>query len=233
MADYVLDHTGKKQLTLLGISWGTLYAGDYAFRHPENVAQIFYLAPVIVEDWKSTSEMVVLDYANGDIDFQTFTDQYGFTPLFNFYNQDGITEPEQFIRIWEAQKNAYLKVTEGDQKYHAYAEQIDIDLWREYYRDTSNKDIEAKILEIIEQYESPVREKYGQELLSRCYETPFDGDFPPVTAGFFNPYYSISDYIKYESECAKYKDDALFEKLAADFTLKNKTDYQMPVYILE
>ena len=29
------------------------------------------------------------------------------------------------------------------------------------------------------------------------------------------------------------RDNALFEKLAADFTLKNKTDYQMPVYILE
>ena len=28
------------------------------------------------------------------------------------------------------------------------------------------------------------------------------------------------------------RDNALFEKHAADFTIKNKTDYQMPVYIL-
>ena len=49
----------------------------------------------------------------------------------------------------------------------------------------------------------------------------------------FNPYYSLSDFVKYEDECEKYKDNALFETLTADFTLKNKTDYQMPVYILE
>ena len=48
----------------------------------------------------------------------------------------------------------------------------------------------------------------------------------------FNPYYSLSDFVKYEDECEKYKDNALFETLTADFTLKNKTDYQMPVYIL-
>ena len=233
VTDYVLEYTDKSQLTLLGISWGTMYAGDYAFRHPEKVEQIFYLSPVIDEDWKSTSEKAVLDYANGDIDFQTFTDRYGYAPLFNFYKQEGITEPEQFIRIWKAQKNAYLNVTENDQKYHAYAEQIDIDLWREYYRDTSNEDAMTRILENSEEYESPIIDKYGKNLYSRCHETPFDGDFSLAAAVFFNPYYSLSDFIKYEDECEKYKDDALFEKLAADFTLKNKTDYQMPVYILE
>lgn len=233
VADYVLDRTGKKQLTLLGISWGTLYAGDYAFRHPEKVERIFYLSPAIDEDSKNISEKAVLDLANGEIDFQSFTDLYGFAPLFNNIHQDGITEPEQFIRIWEAQKNAYLKVTKGDQKYHAYAEKIDINLWREYYRDTSNEDAMAKILENFEKYESPIQEKYGNQLFSRCYETLLDGDFSLFTAVFFNPYYSLSDFVEYEEICEKYEDEALFEKLAADFTLKNKTDYQMPVYILE
>lgn len=60
-----------------------------------------------------------------------------------------------------------------------------------------------------------------------------DGDFSFVSSVFFNLYYSLSDFVKYEDECEKYKDNALFEKLASDFTLKNKTDYQMPVYILE
>ena len=192
------------------------------FRHPEKVERIFYLSPVIVEDWKSTSEKAVLDYVNGDIDFHTFTYQYGFAPLFNFYKQEGITEPEQFIRIWEAQKNAYLTVTEGDQKYHAYAEQIDIDLWREYYRDKSNADTEAALLENAEKYEAPIQNKYGTILFSRCHETPFDGDFSFVSSVFFNPYYSLSDFVKYEDECEKYKDNALFEKLAADFTLKRQ-----------
>ena len=233
VTDFVLDYTGKSQLTLLGISWGTMYAGDYAFRHPEKVERVFYLSPVIVEDWKNTSEKVVFDYVNGDIDFQTFADKYGYAPLFNFYKQEGITEPEQFIRIWEAQKNAYLKVTEDDRKYHAYAEKIDIDLWREYYRDKSDTDTEARILENFEKYEPPIQNKYGNKLYSRCHETPFDGDFSPVTAVFFNPYYSLSDLIKYEDECEKYKDNVLYETLTADFTLKSKTDYQMPVYIFE
>ena len=191
VADYVLDHTGQNQLTLLGISWGTLYAGDYAFRHPEKVERIFYLSPAIDEDSINISEKAVLDLANGEIDFQSFTDLYGFAPLFNNIHQDGITEPEQFIRIWEAQKNAYLKVTEGDRKYHAYAEKIDINLWREYYRDTSNEDAMAKILENFDKYESPIQEKYGNQLFSRCYETLLDGDFSWIGDSYLSKFSSI------------------------------------------
>ena len=37
MTDYILDYLGKDKLTIMGISWGSFYGIDFAYKYPEKV----------------------------------------------------------------------------------------------------------------------------------------------------------------------------------------------------
>jgi hypothetical protein len=74
-------------------------------------------------------------------------------------------------------------------------------------------------------------------------ESVSDSDVNLVSAVFFNPYYSIADYVKYafaEDDAYSQPVDPTDEKssdvagvLLDDFDLSEKTEYAVPIYVLQ
>lgn len=127
------------------------------------------------------------------------------------------------IESEKAQKQLFLEWSEGDPEYHELAEQFD----PTFNMSDENNEIFYKIAQ-----------KYGNEGYIPN-EKLSDGDVPLIPAVLFNPYYSLGDYFNlmrfYMSENgAGYYADYIYNGgCYQSFTLKDKTDYEMPIYILE
>ncbi len=71
VTDFVLDYMNKDKLTVMGMSWGSKYGGDYAARHPEKVDCLICLSIALDEFSDAYVNQAILDYAEGRIDFHT------------------------------------------------------------------------------------------------------------------------------------------------------------------
>ncbi len=204
VVDYTLQYLGKDTVTLLGMSWGTYYGCDYALNHPDKVDCIINLSQCVD-------------------------------------NRDGML----------AVKDELLKRSEGDAEDHELAEQYDPLL----LYDLSEEDSKAfddlmnalpeerpamlqsnpKLQEIMEKLRNQ------SEIMNRLYdkympddESVFDSDINIIAAVYFCPYYSLSDLYK----ISRYGESNNFEldnqkAFYTTFSLKDRTSYEMPFYVLQ
>lgn len=230
VADYVLDYMGKEKLTILGMSWGTMYGGDYALRHPEKTECVIELSLVDVIIKQRTIIKAMREYASGSKDFRSIVDEYGYDVFFESLNLSDEPDFYDLLRVQqEGRLCSYLEWTENDPKYRKLAEQIDPENYLAWYMDQDNPQLRERCMEEYKKYELPLVEKYPDKLKSN--ESFFDTDINLIKAVFFNPYYTLGDWTKFSYDSPKYHTamNSLFE----DFTLENRTDYEMPFYVLE
>ena len=120
-------------------------------------------------------------------------------------------------------KQCFLEWSADDPEYHQLAEKFD-----PYYNySEENNDILYKLTEKYKEY-LPAPESYT------------DGDINFYSALFFNPYYSLSDLFKifvtfYSDKYgyAVYKNYLFNQHGEKDFSIMDRTHYEMPVYVLE
>ena len=74
--------------------------------------------------------------------------------------------------------------------------------------------------------EKKLGEKYGYDQ-GALFE---DIDFSPIAAMYFNPYYSLMDWIHFDPEGI---DDETADRICEGFLLSEITEFQMPVYVLQ
>lgn len=119
-------------------------------------------------------------------------------------------------------RDLYLEWSEGDPEFHELAEKFDPNL---NYSDENN------------QIYFKLSEKYTLDGHIPVDENP-EGDVNMVTAMFFNPYYSIGDHIgTFRQMIAKNGASMYMEFMYGEcyksFSLKDRTEYEMPIYIIE
>ena len=236
----VLEYMGKDRITILGHSWGTMYGGDYVVRHPEKADCIIDLSLSVDSDITAMRNKCVEDYISGTTDYQTAIDKYG-ELSFLYYNFTGesscLDSSEKYRKYFGAVKQIMTDWTTGNEDDRVLAEQFDPDEMAELICGSSEADIE-KAGHMFSESVLPLTEKYvyGDE------ESLFDGDVNLIAAAFFNPYYSIADYVKntfgedvyYQpADPANEKSEDVCGVLLDEFDLSQKTEYAVPVYVLQ
>lgn len=122
-----------------------------------------------------------------------------------------------------AMKELFLEWSKDDPEFHALAEQFD----PEYNLSDENSEIYFKLAK-----------KYTLDGHIPIDENA-EGDVNMVTAMFFNPYYSILDhigtfrYLVSKKGLTLYMDFIYNGGCYESFSLKDRTEYQMPIYIIE
>lgn len=229
VADYVLEHMGKDKLTILGMSWGSMYGADYALRHPEKTECLIELSLVDDITYEKTIAKALREYADGSKDFSNIVDEYGYDVFFDVLNDD-IFDYDELIRAQnEGMKLSYLEWTENDEKYHKLAEQIDTELRTAWILDQDNIELTEQLADNWGKYEHPIQKKYSEKLKGN--ESFFDTDISLVKACFFNPYYSLSDWLHFSYGNEKYND--VLDSLFTELSLEKRTAYEVPFYVLE
>ena len=237
----VLDETGKDRITILGHSWGTMYGGDYVLRHPEKADCLIDLSLSLDRDAVSMMQKGVEDYIAGETDYQTAIDRYG-CRAFLFYDftdrSSCLHSREDYRKYFEAIKQMLTDWTESSEEDRALADQFDPEQCTNLMCSSSETDAK-KAMHVFGQSVLPLTDKY----VYSSDESLFDGDVNPLFAAFFNPYYSIADYVK----IAFADDDSYFQPvdptdensrdacdvLLDEFDLGGKTEYAVPVYVLQ
>ena len=226
VTDYILDYMNKEKLTIMGMSWGTEYGGDYAARHPEKVDCFICLSIALDEFTDEYINKAILDYTEGRIDFRTAVDTYGYE-LFLFYSPYEATRDIALQKkYFEGNRLAWLELTEHDEKYRALLENYDPTVYADYYHDMENKELVRKAVET-DKTERKLGKHYGYDMFGGMFE---GADISPSAAVFFNPYYSINDWLHFRY--FNY-DDETCDRLLADFPLSRITEFEMPVYVLQ
>jgi len=222
--DYILEYMKRDKLTIMGMSWGTMYGGDYATRHPEKVEDLIFLSLAL----DCSIDSIILDYLEDRIDFRTAVDNYGYE-LFLFYLPFHITEDESLQKkYFEAKKQVLLDISDGDEEYYTLVEKIDTTTYVEFNNNPNDKKLEKKVNETYE-LEEKLLKKYGYYTEGGLFD---DADINPYIAIFFNPYYSVSDLSEFEYDALDYN-ETIIKTLDAEFSLSDNMNYEMPVYILQ
>ena len=229
VADYILDYMNKEKLTIMGMSWGSEYAGDYASRHPEKV-DCFIGTSIALDDFSDAYiNQAILDFAEGRIDFRTAVDTYGYELFFYFAPYDATQDISLQKKYYEGTKQALLELTEHDEKYCALLNDYEPAAYVDWYHDQSNQALEKKADEM-QKIERKLLERYGYDIFGGLSDIADDADYSLAAAVFFNPYYSLSDWMRFRFEDY---DDETVERLSAGFSLCGITGFEMPVYVLQ
>ncbi|MBR7085738.1 MAG: alpha/beta fold hydrolase [Oscillospiraceae bacterium] len=240
VANYVLAYMGKEKLVILGHSWGTMYGGDYVIRHPEKADCIIDLSLSVDKDFNAMLNKCVEDYISGEIDYQTAIDKYGYLPFlyYNFLNESScLDSSEKYKKYFEAVKQILTDWTANSEDDRILAEQFNPDELTKFMSSSSEDDVK-KARHMFGESVLPLTDKY----VYNNDENVSDSDVNEVAAVFFNPYYSIADYVKYafpEEEAYSQLIDPTDEKstecdvLLDDFDLSEKTEYAVPIYVLQ
>ena len=242
LIDQVLAYTGKDKLTLLGISFGTLYADDYALRHPEKVECVIDLsvgvhAGIYTEQMRQDAR----DYCDGLLSYDDILAEYSYD-FFCCAGKDelGITESADIQKMNDGIKRVYLEWTENDPELHAMAEQYDTELLTQALLDPDNSDLREAYIERIFPIDYKFQEKYGDQLhfgwQLGWQESVFDADFSVLSSVWFNPYYTLPELCRiltYNSESFISSDKVNLIGDTFAQTLKDNTEYQMPFYVLQ
>lgn len=227
VADYVLDCMDKEKLTILGMSWGSIYGADFALRHPEQTECVIELSLADQMTYNKTITEAITAYADGSKDFRAIADAYGYDVFFT--DSRILGQPALIKAQREGEKNVYLKWTENDPEYHKLAEQIDPELFVKWYQNQDDPDLTKQLTDSWEKYKKPIEMKYETKL--RGAESFSDTDVSLVKAIVFNPYFTLRDWLKWHYDTGAYEktEKALFEALS----LETRTEYEMPFYVLE
>lgn len=229
VADYVLDYMNKDKLTILGMSWGSKYAGDYAARHPEKVNCFIGTSIALDEFSDAYINQAILDYTEGRIDFRTAVDTYGYELFFYFGPYDATQNITLQKKYYEGTKQALLELTEHDENYRALLNDYEPAAYVEWYHDQGNQALEQKAVET-EKIERKLLKQYGYDIFGGLSDLAKDADYSLVAAVFFNPYYSLGDWLRFRFEDY---DHETVERLSVGFSLCEITDFEMPVYVLQ
>lgn len=113
VADYILDYMGKDKLTVLGMSWGTMYGGDYVRRHPEKVE--CFIALSLAYDMREVlngDKRVLLELSSDNNELHDLAEEY---------------DPVYLYTLTAAEKEAWLgrKTVENDQDMDARVEKAE------------------------------------------------------------------------------------------------------------
>ena len=241
LTDQILEYTGKDKLTLLGLSWGTLYADDFALRHPEKAECVIDLsiairAGIYTEQMRQDAR----DYCDGLLSYDDIIAKYGYYG-YDFFcctenDELGITEPADIQKMNEGVKQVYLEWTADDPELHAMAEQFDTELLTQALLDPENE----SLYEAYKEYDFPIYSKisakYGDQIHFGRQINIFEADFGLLSSVWCNPYYTLPELCRiltYDYENNSYSDK--IEMLCDDFaqTLKDNTEYRMPFYVLQ
>jgi pimeloyl-ACP methyl ester carboxylesterase len=230
VADYVLGHMGKEKLTILGMSWGSMYGADFALRHPEKTECVIELSLVDEITYEKTIVKSLREYSGGSRDFRAIVDEYGYDVFFAVLTDNELSDYKELVRAQnDGMKLSYLEWTENDEKYHKLAEQIDMELRTSWIMDQGDPELTERLAENWEKFEAPVQKKYSDKLKGN--ESFFDTDVSIIKACFFNPYYSLTDWLHFSYGNEKYND--VTDSLFAELSLEDRTDYEIPFYVLE
>ena len=229
VTDYILDYMNKDQLTIMGMSWGSKYGGDYAARHPEKVDCLILLSIALDEFSDAYINQAILDYAEGRIDFRAAVDTYGYELFFYFAPYDVTQDIALQKKYYEGCKLALTELTAHDEKNRALLNDYEPAAYVDWYHDQSNQALEKKAIEI-EKYERKLLKQYGYDRIAGLPDILKDADYSLAAAVFFNPYYTFSDLVRYRLD--DYNVETT-DRLSADFPHLGKiTDLEMPVYVL-
>lgn len=242
LTNQILEYTGKDKLTLLGMSWGTVYADDYALRHPEKAECVIDLS-VAVHAGIYTEQMRqdARDYCDGLLSYDDILAKYSYD-FFCCTGKDdlGITESADIQKMNDGIKLVYLEWTENDPELHAMAEQYDTELLTQALLDPDNSDLREAYTERIFPIDYKFQEKYGDQLhfgwQLGWQESVFDADFSVLSSMWFNPYYTLPELCRiltYNSESLISSDKVNLIGDSFAQTLKDNTEYQMPFYVLQ
>ncbi|MBP8594372.1 MAG: alpha/beta hydrolase [Ruminococcus sp.] len=235
----VLEYMGEDKLTILGHSWGTMYGGDYVIRHPEKADCIIDLSLSVDKDITATRNKCIEDYISGAIDYQTAVDKYGYLPFlyYDFMDKSSCLDSgEKYRKYFEAVKQIMTDWTVNSEEDRVLAEKFDTDKLTELMCSSSEADIQ-KAHHMFGESVLPLTDKYVYSN-----EESESGDVNLIAAVFFNPYYSIADYVK-----IIFAENAYFQLidptdnrsndvcgvLLDDFDLSEKTEYAVPIYVLQ
>ncbi|WP_295091958.1 alpha/beta hydrolase [Ruminococcus sp.] len=238
LTDQILAYTGKDKLTLLGLSWGTLYADDYALRHPEKVECVIDLS--LAADAGIYTEQMrqdVRDYCDGSLSYDDMIAKYGYD-LFFFAKNDvlDITDPADITKLNEGIKQTYLTWTADDPALHALAEQYDPELLTQVQLNPEDESLYEAYKEHNLPIDSKISAKYGDQIHFGWQINIFEADFGLLSSVWCNPYYTLPELCRiltYDYDNNSYSDriDILLENFAQ--TLKDNTEYRMPFYVLQ
>ena len=236
----VLDYMGKEKLVILGHSWGTMYGGDYVIRHPEKADCIIDLSLSVDNDFNAMLNKCVEDYISGEIDYQTAIDKYGCLPFlyYDFTDENScLNSSEQYQKYFEAIKQIMTDWTANSEDDRILAEQFNPDELTKLMCSSSETDAK-KAHHIFGESVLPLTDKYVYSN-----ESSSDSDVNLFSSVFFNPYYSVADYVKIifaEEDAYSQPVDPANEKssdvagvLLDDFDLSEKTEYAVPIYVLQ
>ena len=238
LTDQILAYTGKDKLTLLGMSWGTLYADDYALRHPEKVECVIDLsvathAGIYTEQMRQDAR----DYCDGLLSYEDIIAKYSYDFFCCTENGElGITDPADIKKLNEGVKQVFMEWTADDPALHSLAEQYDPELLTQVQLNPEDESLYEAYKESNLPIDSKIGAKYGNQLHFGWQESIFDADVGVFSSVWFNPYYTLPELCKiltYDYDNNSYTDkiDLLCEDFAQ--TLKDNTEYQMPFYVLQ
>ena len=230
VTDYILDYMNKDKLTVMGMSWGSKYGGDYAARHPEIVDCLTILSIALDEFSDTYINQAILDYAEGRIDFRTAVDTYGYELFLYFAPYDATHDIALQKKYYEGCKLALTELTAHDEKNRTLLNDYEPAVYVDWYHDQSNQALEKKAIEM-EKCERNLMKLYGYDRIAGLPDLLNDADYSLAAAVFFNPYYTFSDLVRYRLDA--YNDETI-DRLSADFPhLGEITDLEMPVYVLQ
>ena len=238
LTDKILEYTGKDKLTLLGMSWGTLYSDDFALRHPEKVEYVINLSVAShVGIYTEQMQQDARDYCDGLLSYEEAISKYGYD-FFCFADNDklGITEQADITKLNDGIKQTYLIWTADDPELHTLAEQYDPELLTQVQLDPENEELWVAYKERNFPIDSKICAKYGNQLHFEIQESVFDADVGVIPSVWFNPYYTLPELCRiltYDYDNNSYSNK--IELLCEDFsqTLKGNLSYQMPFYVLQ
>ena len=238
LINQILEYTCKDKLTLLGLSWGTLYADDYALRHPEKVECVIDLsfathAGIYTEEMRQDAR----DYCDGLLSYEDIIAKYSYD-FFCFAANDelGITDPADIKKLNEGVKQVYLEWTADDPALHSLAEQYDPELLTQVQLDPEDESLYKAYKEHDLPIDSKISAKYGEQLHFGRQIDIFEADFGLFSSVWCNPHYTLPELCRiltYDYDNNSYSDkiDLLCEDFAQ--TLEDNTEYRMPFYVLQ
>ena len=238
LTDQILAYTGKDKLTLLGVSWGTLYANDYALRHPEKVECVIDLslassAGIYTEQMRQDAR----DYCDGLLSYEDIIATYSYDFFCCAENDKlGITDPADIKKLNEGVKQVYLEWTADDPALHTLAEQYDPELLTQLQLDPANEALWDAYKEHDLPIDAKINAKYGDQVHFGWQINIFEADFGLLSSVWCDPYYTLPELCRiltYDYDNNSYSDkiDLLCEDFAQ--TLKDDPAYQMPFYVLQ
>ena len=110
VADCVLDYMNNDELTVMGMSWGSKYAGDYAARYSEKVDCFIGTSIALDEYSDAYINRAILDYSEGRIDFCTAIGR----KLLKQYGYDRIAELPDIVKDAESGMTARARTNLPD-----------------------------------------------------------------------------------------------------------------------